>query len=421
MEFTVSYLGAIAGLIIAIVGIIYKIAPVYSLILGALIGGLLGGATLPETVTLIISGAAGIIPAVMRILTAGVLVGVLVKSGATTRIGLSVIKLFGEKNVAGVFCALTMAGVVLTAVGVFIDITVITLAPIALDVAGRLKLSRSTVLFALIGGGKAGNMMSPNPNTIAGAEAFKIDLLTLMGANIIPAIVAIVCTVIIAIFLNKKFTDKVENTEQISEQDLPSLITALVAPFIAIMLLVLRPVAGIIIDPLIALPVGGIVGCLAMGKIKDINESVQFGLSRMGGVALLLLGTGAIAGIIKGSDITQVFIAFLQNVGVSIAFLAPLAGILMSFATASTTAGTAVAANTFGAVLLEAGVNPLAAAATIHSGATVLDHMPHGSFFHATAGAVNMEFKDRIKLIPYESLVGLIMTGVSWIIYFVIF
>ena len=421
MEFTVSYLGAIAGLIIAIVGIIYKIAPVYSLILGALIGGLLGGATLPETVTLIISGAAGIIPAVMRILTAGVLVGVLVKSGATTRIGLSVIKLFGEKNVAGVFCALTMAGVVLTAVGVFIDITVITLAPIALDVAGRLKLSRSTVLFALIGGGKAGNMMSPNPNTIAGAEAFKIDLLTLMGANIIPAIVAIVCTVIIAIFLNKKFTDKVENTEQISEQDLPSLITALVAPFIAIMLLVLRPVAGIIIDPLIALPVGGIVGCLAMGKIKDLSESVQFGLSRMGGVALLLLGTGAIAGIIKGSDITRVFIAFLQNVGVSIAFLAPLAGILMSFATASTTAGTAVAANTFGAVLLEAGVNPLAAAATIHSGATVLDHMPHGSFFHATAGAVNMEFKDRIKLIPYESLVGLIMTGVSWIIYFVIF
>ena len=421
MEFTVSYLGAIAGLIIAIVGIIYKIAPVYSLILGALIGGLLGGATLPETVTLIISGAAGIIPAVMRILTAGVLVGVLVKSGATTRIGLSVIKLFGEKNVVGVFCALTMAGVVLTAVGVFIDITVITLAPIALDVAGRLKLSRSTVLFALIGGGKAGNMMSPNPNTIAGAEAFKIDLLTLMGANIIPAIVAIVCTVIIAIFLNKKFTDKVENTEQISEQDLPSLITALVAPFIAIMLLVLRPVAGIIIDPLIALPVGGIVGCLAMGKIKDLSESVQFGLSRMGGVALLLLGTGAIAGIIKGSDITQVFIAFLQNVGVSIAFLAPLAGILMSFATASTTAGTAVAANTFGAVLLEAGVNPLAAAATIHSGATVLDHMPHGSFFHATAGAVNMEFKDRIKLIPYESLVGLIMTGVSWIIYFVIF
>ena len=421
MEFTVSYLGAIAGLIIAIVGIIYKIAPVYSLILGALIGGLLGGATLPETVTLIISGAAGIIPAVMRILTAGVLVGVLVKSGATTRIGLSVIKLFGEKNVAGVFCALTMAGVVLTAVGVFIDITVITLAPIALDVAGRLKLSRSTVLFALIGGGKAGNMMSPNPNTIAGAEAFKIDLLTLMGANIIPAIVAIGCTVIIAIFLNKKFTDKVENTEQISEQDLPSLITALVAPFIAIMLLVLRPVAGIIVDPLIALPVGGIVGCLAMGKIKDLNESIQFGLSRMGGVALLLLGTGAIAGIIKGSDITQVFIAFLQNVGVSIAFLAPLAGILMSFATASTTAGTAVAANTFGAVLLEAGVNPLAAAATIHSGATVLDHMPHGSFFHATAGAVNMEFKDRIKLIPYESLVGLIMTGVSWIIYFVIF
>ncbi|WHZ32920.1 hypothetical protein QNK01_04775 [Desemzia incerta] len=53
----------------------------------------------------------------------------------------------------------------------------------------------------------------------------------------------------------------------------------------------------------------------------------------------------------------------------------------------------------------------------IHAGATVLDHLPHGSFFHATAGSISLNFKERLKLVPYESLVGLVMTLVSMILY----
>ena len=88
----------------------------------------------------------------------------------------------------------------------------------------------------------------------------------------------------------------------------------------------------------------------------------------------------------------------------------------MSLATASTTAGTAVASNVFSSTLLELGVSSLAAAAMIHAGAIVFDNMPHGSFFHATGGSVNMDMKERLKLIPYESAVGLIMTIVSTLI-----
>jgi len=51
----------------------------------------------------------------------------------------------------------------------------------------------------------------------------------------------------------------------------------------------------------------------------------------------------------------------------------------------------------------------------IHAGAIVFDNMPHGSFFHATGGSVNM--KERLKLIPYESAIGLIMTVVSTLIF----
>ena len=92
----------------------------------------------------------------------------------------------------------------------------------------------------------------------------------------------------------------------------------------------------------------------------------------------------------------------------------------MSGATASTTSGTAVATSVFGGTILELGVPALGTAAMIHSGATVLDHLPHGSFFHATGGSVNMSMSERLKLIPYESLIGLTMAIVSTIIFGII-
>lgn len=87
---------------------------------------------------------------------------------------------------------------------------------------------------------------------------------------------------------------------------------------------------------------------------------------------------------------------------------------MMSLATASTTAGTAVASSVFSQTILDLGVPALAGAAMIHAGATVFDHMPHGSF---TGGSVHMDMKERLKLIPYESAVGLMIAVVSTLIF----
>ena len=69
--------------------------------------------------------------------------------------------------------------------------------------------------------------------------------------------------------------------------------------------------------------------------------------------------------------------------------------------------------------MIEKGVSALDAGAMIHAGATVIDSLPHGSFFHATGGSVNMQIKERMKLIPYEALVGLTSTVVSIIVYLI--
>ena len=412
---TVSALGAIIALAVAIFLILKKVSPAYGMLAGALIGGLIGGADLTQTVTLMIGGAQGITTAVMRILAAGVLAGVLIDSGAANTIAESITNKLGETRA---LLALALATLILTAVGVFVDVAVITVSPIALALARRTDLSKLAILLAMIGGGKAGNIISPNPNAIAAADTFHLPLTSVMMAGIIPAVFGLILTYFLAKRLVKKGS-RVSEQEVIvvDKQDLPHFGTAMIAPLCAILLLALRPLFDIKVDPLIALPVGGLVGALCMGKIGQANRYAVSGLGKMAPVAIMLLGTGALAGIIANSGLKDVLIQGLEHSGLPSYILAPISGALMSLATASTTAGTAVASNVFSGTLLELGVSGLAAAAMIHAGATVFDHMPHGSFFHATGGSVNMDIKERLKLIPYESAVGLIMTIVSTLIF----
>ncbi|MGL5907002.1 MAG: GntP family permease [Shewanella sp.] len=407
----VSMLGALVALVVAIILILKKVPPAYGMMLGALVGGIVGGVSLTETVSLMIGGAQGIVTAVLRILAAGVLAGVLIESGAATSIAESIVKRIGETRA---LFALALATMILTAVGVFIDVAVITVAPIALAIAHRTDISKMAILLAMVGGGKAGNVMSPNPNSIAAADAFNVPLTSVMAAGIIPGI----CGMLFAYFIAKKLVNKGSKVEAhevvtVDSHLLPSFGAAIVAPLVAIALLSLRPIAGIAIDPLLALPLGGIAGAIAMKRYKEINSFAISGLGRMAPVAVMLLGTGTLAGIIANSGLKSGLIDALTASGLPSYLLAPVSGAMMSLATASTTAGTAVASSVFSQTILELGVPALAGAAMIHAGSTVFDHMPHGSFFHATGGSVNMHMSERLKLIPYETAVGLMIAFVS--------
>ncbi len=411
----VSTFGALTALVVAVGLILKKVPPAYGMIAGALAGGLIGGVSLTETVALMIGGAQGITTAVLRILAAGVLAGVLIESGAATSIAENIVERVGQMRA---LFALAVATLILTAVGVFVDVAVITVSPIALAVARRGDLSKAAILLAMVGGGKAGNVMSPNPNAIAAADAFDVPLTSVMAAGVLPGLCGLLVTYVLAKWLvgrGSKVTDG--DLVGASHGQLPSFPAAITAPLVAIALLALRPLAGINVDPLIALPLGGLAGAAAMSRFRDANRFAASGLGRMAPVAVMLLGTGTLAGIIANSGLKDVLIDLLAASGLPSYLLAPASGMMMSAATASTTAGTVVASSVFSATLLELGVAALAGAAMIHAGATVLDHMPHGSFFHATGGSVYMDVRERLKLIPYESAVGLAIAAVSTLIF----
>ena len=409
---------ALTGLAVAIVLIVRKTTPVYALALGALVGGLLGGGGLVATVGAMISGVQSMVPSVLRILASGVLAGALVKTGSAERIADAIVKALGMRFA---LVAIAVAALVVTAVGVFIDIAVITVAPVALAVGRRAGLPIPALLLAMVGGGKAGNVISPNPNTIAAADAFNVDLTSLMAANVVPAACALVVTVLLSMFLARKGAAKAADAgaaaDETTSASLPGIFAAVAGPLVVIALLALRPVCGVAVDPFVALPAGGLVSILVCGRWRETTGICEFGLSKVVGVSILLIGTGMVAGIIKGSELNGDMVALLNACHLPAFALAPLSSVLLSGATASTTAGVTIAAQTFSGTLVQAGVPALSAAAMLHAGGTVFDALPHGSFFHATAGAVGMSVKDRLKLFPYGALVGATSTIVSVLVY----
>ena len=412
-----SALAALIGLVLSIILILRKLSPVYSLILGALVGGLLAGWGMQTTVGHMIVGVQDISKAIIRILAAGVLTGMLVKTGAASTIARSIIKALGEKYI---YLALALSAMLLTAMGVFIDVAVITIAPIAIIMGRKLRLSKFKLLLAMIGGGKCGNILSPNPNTIVAADNFDAPLSSVMAAGVVPALMGLAITVFVIIPLMPKGDLMEGELADDKEDDLPPLWRSIIGPIVTIVLLALRPIAKIEIDPMIALPVGGVVGILATGQWKNMGKCFAYGLEKMSGIAILLVGTGALAGIIQASDIKEVLVSALAGWSNGGTFMAPIAGALMSAASASTTAGATIASASFADAIMAAGVAAVWGAAMVNAGATILDHLPHGSFFHATGGSMGFSVKERLKLIPYESIVGLVLTIGSVAMYMIL-
>ena len=439
----VSITGVLVGLAISIILIIKKLNPVTSMFLGTIIGALTGGASLYEKLTIIIiPGWHSVIGIIVRIIAGGVLAGVLIESGAAESIARGIVEKLGEKRALS---ALALSSMILLAAGIFLPVSVVILAPIALSVAHRAGVSKFAAILALSGGAKAGNMISPNPNTIAAAEAFGLPLGEVMIGGFIPGAFALITTIILANLLKHRgFMVKNRDLERAGGlgrlpplikakingvgpvPTLPPFYKAMVAPLTAVLLLMLRPIGSLFnieflmalgLDALIVLPIGAVIGALAMGKGKYILDYVNKGITRMAPVVLMLLGAGALTGLITNSVLPDLIPVTMERLRIPAMFLAPISGFIMGAATGSVATGVIIAGPSFAGTLLAQGVPALSAAVMIHAGAALFDVVPHGNYFLAGKDSMKVGFRERMKVIPYEAIIGMVMTIAATVFY----
>ena len=419
--------GVILALGLSIFLIVKKMNPALAMFTGVFAGALVGGASLPQMLDIVILGGRQVVGINIRIIAGGFLAGALIETGAAETIARGIIKGLGEKRA---ILAIALSAMIVTASGVFITVTLIIIAPIALSVAYKANVSKFAAILAISGGGKAGNIMSPNPNTIAAAGSFDVPLSELMINGFLPGLVALITTVLLCKLVQKKyFMVEAGDLDAPTQVDnLPSFGKAIVAPLVAIGLLMLNPVGDILgisfinsanlpMDPFYVLPIGAVVGLLVLGKGKHIADYAAKGALRMAPIVLMLFGAGAIGGLITVSVFPQMIENALHNMGIPTAFLAPLSSTIFSSASGSNAAGVIIGGESFAPTILAAGVPALGAAVMLHAGGGFLDIVPHGNIFLATQQGMKCTMTQRMKVMPFEALVGGAMTLTTVIMY----
>ena len=203
-----------------------------------------------------------------------------------------------------------------------------------------------------------------------------------------------------------------ETKEEVQDdRQLPSLASSLVAPIVTIILLALRPVADIAIDPLIALPIGGLCGLLCMRQWKNLLPCMEYGLQKMSSVAILLVVTGTIAGIIKNSTLKDWILNLLAQAHFDEVMIAPVSGVTdvsrhrfyyrRKYSCIRLFCRNHISSRDFRCM---GSCNDKFRSNCTGSFAPWL-------FFHATGGVCELTFKERLKLIPYETLIGAVLAA----------
>jgi len=428
-DININIVGVILALVISIFLIIKKLNPVLSMFLGVAAGAVFGTANLPQMMDIVVLGGRQVVGINIRIIAGGVLVGALIETGAAESIARGIVNGLGEKRSV---LAIALSAMLVCGAGVFFPVTMLVIAPIALSVAHKANISKFAAILAASGGAKAGNIISPNPNSLAAAESFGLPLSQVMINGIIPSMVALVTTVILCNIVKARYfkVDSKDLDGIADPSNLPSFGRAIVAPAVAIGLLMLNPVGDLTgiafinsvnfpMDPFYVLPLGAVIGIFAMGKGKGVADIATKGVLRMAPVVLMLFGAGSIGGLITTSVFPSMMEGAVAAAGVPAAFLAPLSSTIFSSATGSNAAGVIIGGESFAASVLAAGVPAMAGAVMLNVGGGFLDVVPHGNIFLASQQGMKCTMAERIKVMPLEAAVGGIMTASAVIMYMI--
>lgn len=175
MSLTVLLIGFVVSLAFVLVTIIkFKLHPIVALFLGAILMGIIGGLTLPDTAAKIASGFGSTLGGIGIIILWGVVLGNLLhKSGCTEEIAATMLRLTGEKRAP----TATMLTGFLVSIPVFFDAAFVILVNLIKQLSRKGKIPFITLVTSLaIGLITTHAMVIPTPGPLAVAGAMNINL-----------------------------------------------------------------------------------------------------------------------------------------------------------------------------------------------------------------------------------------------------
>ena len=399
-------ISAVCGVALLLLLIIkFKLHPVLSLLISALVIGLGAGMPVPALMSTVENGAGKTLQGIVMLIGLGSMFGgILEVSGGAQSVAQSLIKRFGDKN-AGI--ALGITGLVVGTT-VFFEAGVVILIPLAFGLAKKTGKSTLTYVLPLLAGLAAGfAFIPPSAGSILVSNLLGVDLGIMIAVGLPAGIIALMIAGIFwSKFIGKKIHTKlpsnIDEVAQVEDGKLPSFSTVIFIIAIPLVLILcstltqyipLAPAVRSILlflgTPFVALIIAVLAAMFFLGKKQGYNgEQLKKILDRSlrptGQILLVITGGGIISYVLQDCGMGEIIGPALEKSGLPLVLVAFLIAALVRVSVGAAVVAMTMAAGIMAAMPSVMAMPPLYLAAmvlAINGGATAFSHVNDSGFW----------------------------------------
>ncbi|MEW9103807.1 GntP family permease [Paenibacillus sp.] len=380
--------------------------PFVTLLISALMLGLLTGMKPQDVVQSITQGLGGTLGTIAIVIALGTMLGkMMAESGGAEQIATTLIDKFGESRV---HWAMLLVGFIV-GIPVFFEVGVILLIPIVFTVARKTNKSLLQIGIPILAGlSTVHGLVPPHPAPMIAIDAYQADLgHTILFSLLIGIPTAIIAGPIFGKFIGKRIQVQppaklAEQFAQKSDRPLPGFGITLFTILLPVILMLIGSVADIV-DPqgvsslsvfckfigheIIALLIAVVFSFFSLGytrgfKKEDLSRFTSECLAPTATIILIIGGGGAFKQVLINSGVGSAIAELATQANINVILFAWFVAALIRVATGSATVAMTTAAGIVAPVLaMNPGVHVELVVLATGAGSIVLSHVNDAGFW----------------------------------------
>lgn len=417
--------------------VVFKLNAFISLIIVALLVGIMEGMTPIEAMASVKAGLGGTLGSLALVLGFGAMLGKLMEdSGGAQRIATTLINTFGTKRVQ--LAAVLTAFIV--GIALFFETGVVVLIPLVFTIAAQARVPilyiGMPVIAALI---TMHGFVPPHPGPTAVADIFQANIGLTLLYGIIIGIPAVIIGGPLFTKLFKKEDLEVEipkglfNPKQFTDEEMPGFAVSIMTALMPVILIAIHaiveifmpnssllPITKFIGDPGVALLISVLIAIFTFGlnrgrKMSEVMKSVTDSISSVAMILLIIGGGGAFKQVLIDSHVDKFIVNLMEGSTLSPLVLtwliAAILRIVLGSATVAGMTAAGIAAPLIGATHVSPELMVLAAGA----GSMTFSHVNdagfwiYKEFFNLTIGQTIKTWSVMVTIISLVGLAGVLI------------
>ncbi|WP_025640390.1 GntP family permease [Schnuerera ultunensis] len=437
MEAGFSSLIIMVACLIALIIMImkFKIHPVFTLIIVAVVGALGFGFPIEEVFSVVTGGFGSTIGNIGIVIILGTAIGVILEdTGGALVLANTILKFVGKKNSK---LAMGLSGY-LVSIPVFSDSAIVIMSPVARALSARSGVPLVALLGALNAGIMATHTMvppTPGPLAAAGTLGADLGLLIILGLVTSAAYTAAATMWCGSKYMTNKYPEpaKVAGVEAALDdeftltspdgQPLPSAFLAFSSILVPVILICVNsfgsllmdpgspilPYLGFIGHPIFALFMGVIIALMMGGDRLTLDQCYKWfddSVDRSGFIILATGAAGAFGAVLKASGVGTYLGNLIAQTGLSAIFVPYLVSLLLSVSNGSATVSLITGSAIILPLMPSLGLSPVIATLTIAAGSSFFYHANASHFWVVLKANDDLPMSEGYELVSVGTAIG---------------